>query len=77
MSEQLTLFGASNTQEHFSSETWGLLTFYPSGNDKWTDNCRLCLLYRSQECEQAPCCAEERSDGERGYFSIHDMPKIK
>lgn len=73
MIEQLSLFGASSTQQHFSSTLWGMLEFIPSGNDN--TKCRHCLLSRSDEdCMQAPCDSGERMDGESGYFTIHQMP---
>ena len=74
--EQLALIGESDNQMHFTSVEWGLLTFYPTKDDQWAHNCKLCLLARSpEECSQAPCTAEERIDGQCGYFSIHNMPK--
>jgi len=30
MMEQLSIFGESDTQNHFSSETWGMLEFFPA-----------------------------------------------
>lgn len=74
--EQLSLFGVSSDQQQFFSELWGKLDFYETGNDKWTDNCRHCLLYRQEECNAAPCKAAERKDGKKGYFSIHEMPNL-
>lgn len=72
--EQLALIGESDNQMHFTSETWGLTTFYPTKDDSWAHNCKLCILNRSEECFIAPCTPEERTDGQRGYFSIHNMP---
>ncbi len=72
--EQLALIGESDNQMHFTSVTWGLTTFYPTKDDKWVHNCKLCILNRSEECQQAPCTAEERADGKCGYYSIHNMP---
>ena len=72
--EQLALIGESDTQMHFTSETWGLTKFYPTNDDKWVHNCKLCILNRSEECKQAPCTPETRHDGLRGYYSIHTMP---
>ena len=73
--EQLSIFGVSDNQNHYNSEIFGQLEFFATNNDKWTDNCRKCLLYRSKECLDAPCDVEERKDRQRGYFSIHEMPK--
>ena len=53
--EQLALIGESDTQMHFTSETWGLTKFYPTKDDSWAHNCKLCILNRSEECFQAPC----------------------
>lgn len=62
-------------QDTFISVTWGKLDFFPTKSDKWTDNCRHCLLLHSgDECLNAPCCSDERDDQRRGYFSIHQMP---
>lgn len=72
--EQLALIGESDTQMHFSSMIFGLTTFFPTKDDKWVHNCKLCILNRSEECHLAPCTPEERNDGQRGYFSIHDFP---
>ena len=77
--EQLALMGESDTQMHFTSERWGLLTFFPTKGSKWKDTCRHCLLWDSvlgetPECAQAHCRAEDRHDGRHGYYSIHDMP---
>lgn len=71
---QLSLFGVNENQNGFMSMTWGQTAFYPTKDDKWVHNCRLCILNRSEECQEAPCTADERTDGKRGYFSIHDMP---
>lgn len=75
--EQLALIGESDTQMHFTSERWGLLTFFPTKGNKWNDTCRHCLLWDpvdKAECAQAHCDAEHRADGQNGYYSIHDMP---
>lgn len=79
MSEQLSLFGTSSDQNSFQSELWGTLDFFPTNSDKWTDNCRHCLLWtrehgQTDECLRAPCNPDERDDHRRGYFSIHQMP---
>ena len=74
---QLSLFGVSDSQDTFMSVTWGLTTFFPTKDDKWAHNCKLCILNRSDECQQAPCTKEERTDGKRGYYSIHTMPDGK
>ncbi|MCR5037902.1 MAG: hypothetical protein K6A94_00995 [Bacteroidales bacterium] len=71
---QLSLFGVNENQNGFMSTTWGQTAFCPTKDDKWAHNCRLCILNRSEECQEAPCTSEERIDGKRGYFSIHDMP---
>ena len=72
MIEQLSLFGASNTQQHYSSETWGLVEFFPHKED---NRCRKCLLCRSEEdCRNAPCSSNERNDKLDGYYTIHQMP---
>lgn len=80
--EQLSLFGASDTQQHYQSEMWGQLTFYPTNSNKWKDNCRHCLLWVNKqdqtpndECLNAPCDPTDRADGQHGYFSIHQFPK--
>lgn len=75
--EQLALIGESDNQMHFTSETWGLLTFFPTKGSKWNDTCRHCLLWHpedKEECANAHCTAESRADGQNGYYSIHDMP---
>lgn len=72
--EQLAIIGASDTQMHFTSERWGLLTFFPAKSDLFKDTCRHCLLLNQDECNDAPCYARHRTDGQNGYFSIHDMP---
>ena len=64
----------STDQSFFLSETWGLCDFFPTKDDSWAHNCKLCILNRSDECLKAPCCTEERADGKRGYYSIHNMP---
>lgn len=74
MTGQLDMFQATD-QSFFLSETWGLCDFFPTKSDKWADNCRHCILARTEDdCGNAPCTAEERADGKRGYFSIHQMP---
>lgn len=74
MIEQLSLFGESSTQEHFHSELWGLLEFFPH---KDANRCMKCLLCHSEkDCLQAPCEASERNDKMTGYYSIHQMPRI-
>lgn len=78
-SEQLALMGESDNQWHFTSETWGLLTFYPTKSDKWKDTCLHCLLWDSVhgqtlECLTANCRAESRHDGKNGFYSIRNMP---
>ena len=73
MTDQLDLFQATD-QSFYLSETWGLCDFFPTKDDSWAHNCRLCILNRSDECHKAPCTAEERTDGQCGYFSIHHMP---
>ena len=84
MEEQLTLFGESSNQNHFHSELWGLLTFVSTGSDKWSDNCRHCPLWKHKseqtpydECLHASYSHEDRADGRDGYFSIHNMPKVR
>lgn len=72
--EQLALIGESDTQMHFTSERWGLLTFFPAKSNKVKDTCQKCLLRDSEECQQAPCSDFQRFDKQEGYFSIHDMP---
>lgn len=72
--KQLSLFGASEKQDTFMSMTWGLTTFFQTKDDQWAHNCKLCILNRSVECCLAPCTVEERADGQRGYYSIHNMP---
>ena len=78
--EQLALMGESDTQMHFTSLKWGLLTFYPTKTDKWVDTCKHCLLYDNKtgkglECLEAPCRSSSRADGKNGFFSICEMPK--
>ena len=79
--KQLELFGISEDQMTFTSELWGVLSFFPSQTNKWTDTCKHCLLWdnKKRECAaphgQAPCASYERYDGQEGYFAIHDMPK--
>lgn len=73
--EQLALIGESDNQMHFTSVKHGLLTFYPSKDDQWAHNCKFCILARTpEECQLAPCTEEERIDGLRGYYSIHETP---
>lgn len=73
---ELTLpFGPTVDQQGFNSQKWGLLTFHPTKDDSWAHNCKLCILLRSEECDHAPCSSNERNDGKRGYYSIHNMPK--
>ena len=72
--EQLALMGESDTQMHFNSETWGLLTFFPAKTNKVKDTCQKCLLRDSEECKQAPCSDFQRLDHQEGYYSIHQMP---
>ena len=77
--EQLALIGESDNQMHFTSETWGLLTFYPTKSDKYKDNCYHCLLRPGKddtinECLLAPCIPEQRRDGLGGFFAIREMP---
>ena len=80
--EQLALIGESDNQKHFTSETWGLLTFYPTKSDKWKETYRHCLLWDSElgqtlECDTAHCRAESRKDGQNGFYSIRNMPKYQ
>ena len=75
---QPTHYGPSEDQMHFTSERWGLLTFFPTKGNKWKDTCRHCLLWDpedKEECARAHCEAQIRTDGLNGYYSIHDMPK--
>ena len=72
--EQLALMGESDTQMHFTSERWGLLTFFPAKTNKVKDTCQKCLLRYIEECNQAPCADYQRLDHQEGYFSIHQMP---
>lgn len=75
--EQLALIGESDNQMHFTSETWGLLTFFPTKGEKWNDTCRHCLLWNiedKRECAEAHCTAGGRNDGQNGYYSIHEFP---
>ena len=77
--EQLALIGESDNQMHFTSERWGLLTFFPTKSDKWKDTCRHCLLWDPEdktECAQAHCTAESRADGKNGFYSIREMPEM-
>lgn len=76
-SEQLALMGESDNQMHFTSETWGLLAFFPAKTNKVKDTCQKCLLRDSDECKLAPCSDFQRYDRLEGYFSIHDMPKYQ
>lgn len=78
---QLELFGLSSDENEFVSDTWGLLTFFPTKGNKWVDTCRHCLLWVQKdqqkpddECVFAPCSGDERKDGRNGYYSIHNMP---
>lgn len=75
--EQLDMFGASSNEHYFTSEMWGLLTFYATKKRGWDAQCRHCLLYRSTDCDKAKCTTEERMDGMNGYYSIHEMPTTK
>lgn len=82
MMEQLSIFGESDTQNHFNSETWGMLEFFPAASSRWSDTCRHCLLWNGAdgdktECYEAHCESSDRDDGREGYFSIHDMPMQK
>lgn len=74
--EQLALIGESDNQMHFTSETWGLLTFFPSKTNKIKDTCQKCLLRDSDECNSAPSSDFQRYDQLEGYFSIHEMPTL-
>ena len=74
--------GESDNQMHFTSETWGLLTFYTTKSDKWKDTCRHCLLWDSVlgetlECATAHCRTESRLDGKNGFYSIRNMPQYQ
>jgi len=63
-------------QNTFQSKTFGTLTFFPARDAKWKNTCRHCLLNRSEEeCMQACCSAQERSDRREGYFSIQQLPE--
>lgn len=79
---QLSLFGLSVDQNTFQSTLWGQLTFVPTGSEKWSDNCRHCLLWKpseqqrdDDECLSACCGKDERTDGRCGYFSIQQIPQ--
>ena len=81
MSNQLSLFGITPSQDTFQSVLWGELTFYPTKTNKWRDTCRHCLLWvhkhqqtDQDECLLAPCSKEDRTDEQNGYFGIHSMP---
>ena len=58
MSNQLSLFGITPSQDTFQSVLWGELTFYPTKTNKWRDT----------------CSKEDRTDEQNGYFGIHSMP---
>ena len=73
------MFGTAPDQNTFQSEMWGTLQFFPAKTNKWTDNCRHCLLWtreqgQTDECLRAPCNPDERDDHSQGYYSIHQMP---
>lgn len=79
MEDQLSIFGPAPDQNTFQSEKWGTIQFFPTKTDKWTDNCRHCLLWtreqgQTDECLRAPCNPDERNDQRRGYYSIHQVP---
>lgn len=81
--DQLSLFGASSSQNYFNSEDWGLLTFVPCDSVRWNDTCRHCPLWKpneivsdDDECLAAPCNHDQRADGLDGYFAKHDMPTL-
>ena len=73
---QLSLFGESNDQNFYSSEEWGMLTFYEVKEWSEYNCCRRCLLHGSSECWQAPCQSWKRNDKRHGYYSIHEMPDM-
>lgn len=75
MNEQLSLFGASDHQMHFTHAHYGVLEFYHTRTNEWKETCRRCLLWNSPECKDAPCSAFERRDHQEGYFSIHQIPE--
>ena len=62
-------------ENYFFSETWGLLSFYPTKTIKYKDTCQKCLLRDTKECFFAHCTSDGRDDGRQGYFSKHEMPK--
>lgn len=71
---ELNLFGLSDDENYFMSETWGLLTFYPTKSDSENETCRHCLLRPQCDVIDVHCMAWNRQDGRNGYFSIHQMP---
>lgn len=75
---QLELFGSTVDENHFVSELWGVLQFYPTRTDDMKETCRKCMLRClecSEECAKAKCTADQRRDKRNGYYSIHQMPK--
>lgn len=80
---QLDLFSDFDEQQ-FYSRRWGMLQFFPTKSDKWSDCCKHCLLWKRKdeqtdgdECLFAPCNADERTDQKNGYYAIHRMPNVK
>lgn len=79
--QQLDLFQAVD-QSFFLSKHWGLVDFFAvNGEHNYKQCCQKCLLQSSwdsvdlcNDCAQAPCRAEERTDGLNGYYSIHNKP---
>jgi hypothetical protein len=64
-----------SNQQHYHSELWGDVEFFPVSGKSVATKCKHCILQRTDiDCLSAPCTSLEREDGLDGYYSIHQMP---
>lgn len=66
-----------NAPTQYLSPVWGATQFFPVSGKAVGAKCRHCILQRTDsDCLAAPCEPSERTDGQSGYFSIHQMPNV-
>lgn len=66
------------TQQQYHSDLWGDVQFFPVSGKAVNTKCRHCILARTDmDCLAAPCTSQEREDGQDGYYTRQEMPRVK
>ena len=70
---QLNMFNQKGINERFNADALGYFKFVPTMSAAFEDTCQVCALWLgvlkySPWCERAHCRAEQRADGQNGYF---------